>query len=204
LSVDPSLSPSDALFVAALREAGLISELRHLELSRAASYMGEGDVASRRIDLLAAYYEVEGDPISSKRRQAMDRWFLYNANDGLTAITLVQRLSAIAPEMDPARLTRIGGSAGALVLQSGDHVCALEDEREDAPGSVSVSVRELVRAFNVLLDRHGVRTRLVGLVGDGRREAYLGQSTMGTAIQLANADYLTAPDGETLMQLAAW
>ena len=71
-------------------------------------------------------------------------------------------------------------------------------------GRLTVSVRDVVRAFNILLDRHGVRTRLVGLFGDGAREAYFGQSSMGSAIALANAQYLDAPDGETLMQRTGW
>jgi hypothetical protein len=129
---------------------------------------------------------------------------LYAMDDGLTASELAERLLALTPEIRDASLERIGGRHGALVLRAGDHLCALEDEHEDDKGLVTVSVRELVRAVNVLLDRCGVRMRLVGLAGDGAREAYFAQTSMGSALQLANADYLDAEDAETLMQRAAW
>jgi len=89
-------------------------------------------------------------------------------------------------------------------LRAGEHVCALEDETHDDTGVISVSVRDIVRALNVLLERHSVRVRLIGLLGDGEREAYIGVSTMSAAVPLVENDCLAAPDAESLMQLAAW
>ncbi len=198
-----SLSIADCDFVTALHEAGVALELDGAELTRAARLAHAEPGPARRIDLLEAYYGAAGDPILSQRRHATDRWFVYSIEDGLTSSTLVQRLLASAPELSAARLERIGGEEGALILRAGDEVCGLEDDRIHQ-GLVTVSVRDMVRAFNVLLDRHGVRTRLVGLFGDGTREAYFGQSSMGSAIALANAQYLDAADAEILMQRTAW
>jgi len=198
------LTQEDCEFVTALHEANVALDLDGAELTRAAHYLRFENGPGRRLDLLDAYYAADGDPIVSQRRQATDRWFLFSADEGLTASSLVQRLLSVTPELGLARLERIGGADGALLLRAGEHVCGLEDDRLDEHGTVTVSVRDMVRAFNVLLDRHDVRTRLVGLFGDGTREAYFGQASMGSAIILANAQYLDAPDAEILMQRTAW
>ena len=203
-SESSGLSAADCDFVMALHEAGVALELDGAELTRAARLAHPDGGPARRIDLLEAYYAAAGDPLLSQRRQATDRWFVYSIEDGFTSSTLVQRLLAAAPELGAARLERIGGHEGALILRAGEAVCGLEDDQLHANGLVTVSVRDMVRAFNVLLDRHGVRTRLVGLFGDGTREAYFGQASMGSAIALANAQYLDAPDAEILMQRTAW
>lgn len=208
---EPPLAPAEGLltqddcdFVTALHDAHVALDLEGSELTRAAEYVRSESAPARRLDLLEAYYDADGDPIVSQRRKATDRWFLFSNDAGLTAAMLVQRLLTVTPELTMARLERIGGADGALVLRAGDHVCGLEDDRLDEYGAVTVSVRDMVRAFNVLLDRHGVRTRLVGLFGDGTREAYFGQASMGTAIILAHAQYLDVPDAESLMQRTAW
>lgn len=198
------LSHEDCDFVTALHEANVALELDGLELTRAARFLRGEHKPARRIDLLEAYYAADGDPILSQRRKATDRWFVYGVEEALHATELVHRLLSVTPELGSARLELIGGSDGPLILRAGEHVCGLEDDRIDDMGRLTVSVRDVVRAFNVLLDRHGVRTRLVGLFGDGVREAYFGQASMGSAIALANAQYLDAPDAETLMQRTAW
>lgn len=199
-----TLTDADCEFVTALHEAHVALDLDGAELMRVAHHVRCESGPGRRIDLLEAYYAANGDPMVSQRRQATDRWFLFSAEEGLTASALVQRLSSITPELGTARLESIGGNDGALLLRAGDHVCGLEDDRLDDHGTVTVSVRDMVRAFNVLLDRHRVRMRLVGLFGDGEREAYIGQASMGSAITLASAQYLDAPDAEILMLRTAW
>jgi hypothetical protein len=200
-----SLTPDDCSFVAALRAAGVASELEGPELARAAKQVRSPNRRARHIDLLASYYAAAGDPLASRRRQATDRWFCYSASDGLTAAQLLQRILSVLPEISSSvRLERVGGPAGTLVLHSGEHVCAIEDEREDEPGVPTVSVSGLVRGLNILLDRHGVRSRLLGLFGDGQREAYVSVSSMAAALPLAQADYLMATDAESLMELTGW
>jgi hypothetical protein len=84
-------------------------------------------------------------------------------------------------------------------------VCALEDELEDdSVEGRSVSVAGMVRALNVLLDRQGVRARLIGLFGDGSREAYVGIASLASAVPLAQADFLSVMDAEGLMEQTGW
>jgi hypothetical protein len=175
---------------------------------------------ARRLDLLVAYYGVENDPLAAQRRQATDRWFLFQAADALTAPQLLARLLDVVPELQGTELERVGGQDGTLVVRAGDDVCALEDEREEDVGTQStpssgpasgaqprastISVCDLVRALNVLLDRRSVRARLVGLIGDGSRDAYLGLPSVTSAIVLSSGDYLAVADAEALLDLTGW
>lgn len=200
----PPVSPEDAAFVAAIRAAGIASELTEAELARLVPNLPSGDVCVRRTDLLAAYYEAGGDALAAQRRQATDRWYLFRAEDGLSASQLLAGLLGVVPELNGAELERVGGAHGTLVVRAGDDVCALEDEREDEPGQVTVSVCDLVRAINVLLDRRLVRARIVGLIGDGAREAYVGLPSVTAAITLSSGDYLAVADAEALLDLTGW
>ncbi|MET0341798.1 MAG: hypothetical protein ABW252_12410 [Polyangiales bacterium] len=197
------LSADELGFVAALRAAGITAELDELELARAARHVHAVDRAARRIDLLAAYYETD-DPLVAQRRRATDRWFLFGADEGLDASALLGRVLTVVPELAGSELERVGGADGTLVLRAGEDVCALEDELELEPGIITVSVCDLVRAVNVLLDRRLVRARLVGLIGDGGREAYLGLPSATAAIGLSSGDYLAAADAEALLDLTGW
>lgn len=196
-------TPEDLHFVGALRSAGVVAELTDTELARAARFVHASDPASRRMELLTAYYDAE-DPLAAQRRRATDRWFLFAADEGLNATQLLSRLLLVVPELAGSELERVGGHDGTLVLRAGDDVCALEDELEVEPGMCTVSVSDLVRAVNVLLDRRVVRARLVGLLGDGTREAYLGLPSVTAAIGLSNGDYLAAVDAEALLDLTGW
>jgi len=225
-------SADDQRFAAALRSSGVASELTDAELARATAQLhGRAAVGARtdeprpstpsgparRLDLLVAYYGVEHDPLAAQRRQATDRWFLFQAADALTAPQLLARLLDVVPELQGTQLERVGGHDGTLVVRAGDDVCALEDEREEdgrgqsTPGSgaaeprvSSISVCDLVRALNVLLDRRSVRARLVGLIGDGSREAYLALPSVTSAIVLSSGDYLAVADAEALLDLTGW
>jgi hypothetical protein len=221
-----TLSQADLDFVAALRSAGVAGELSDTELARSAALVAARDtrhalgraagadgareseraphaVAARRLDLLTAYYRADQDALASQRRQATDRWFLFHAADALTAPQLLARLLDVVPELQGTELERVGGRNGTLVLRAGDDVCALEDEEVEGRES-TISVCDLVRAINVLLDRRAVRARLVGLIGDGRREAYLGLPSVTAAITLSSADYLAVSDAEALLDLTGW
>jgi hypothetical protein len=198
------LSPEELAFVAALRAAGLALELSDTELTRAAQHVQGQSRASRRLDLLAAYYDTPSDPLASRRRRATDRWFLFEADHSLNASQLLERVLDVVPELHGTELERVGGPDGTLVLRAGEDVCALEDEHEDDAGEPTVSVCDLIRAINVLLERRFVRARLVGLIGDGAREGYLGLPSVTAAIGLSSADYLAAPDAEALLDLTGW
>jgi len=201
-AVDESV-PDEAGFVAGLQAAGVLRELSLSELDRIQSNLRPGSGATRRLDLLEAYYAAGGDAVAALRRRATDRWFVFQATDNIGAPQLVQRLLGVVPELSGAHLERVGSSSGTLVLRLGEHLCALDDEQAER-GRASVSVLEVVRAMNVLLDRKNVRARLVGLLGDGVREAYLGLGSLMNALPLVEADYLTAVDAEGLMGLSAW
>ncbi|MDB4974408.1 MAG: hypothetical protein JWN48_2749 [Myxococcaceae bacterium] len=203
-----TLSEDERSFVAALRAAGIASELNEAEQARTAAHIrGEGRPA-RRLSLLASYYEAEHDALAGQRRKASDRWFLFDSAEGLNAHQLLARLLDIVPELQGTELERVGGRDGTLVLRDDDDVCALEDEQElegrEAPPYSTISVCDLVRAINVLLDRRAVRVRLVGLIGDGTREGYLGLPSVAAGIALSSADYLAVADAEALLDLTGW
>jgi hypothetical protein len=191
-------------FATALRAAGVAQELDETELARSLQGARGESRASRRLDLLAAYYAADHDPLAAKRRQATDRWYLHHAADAVDATQLLARLLDLVPELAGAELERLGGHDGPLVLRHYEDICALEDERQDGPGLLTLSVCDLVRAINVLLERRAVRARLVGLLGDGHREAYLALPSVTSAITLSNADYLAAVDAESLLDLTGW
>jgi hypothetical protein len=190
--------------VAGLQAAGMLRELSLSELDRIVrSLPEEGEALARRLTLLEGYYSAGADAVAALRRRATDRWFMYHASDSIGASQLVQRLLGVLPEIAGAHLERVGSDAlGTLVMRQGEHVCAIDDDAMSDDGSVSV--QEIVRAMNVLLDRKGVRARLVGLFSDGAREAYVGLPSLSSALALVEADFLTAPDVETLMSLTAW
>jgi hypothetical protein len=205
----PSAAPGDAgesSLVAGLQAAGMLRELSLSELDRIIRALPESSTpVERRLLLLEAYYGASSDAVAALRRRATDRWFIFSAHDNLGAPQLVQRLLGVLPEIAGAHLERVGsagGALGTLVLRLGEHVCAIDDDI--AGRDTSVSVQEIVRAMNVLLERKGVRARLVGLFGDGSREAYVGLPSLSAALALVEADFLTAPDVETLMALTAW
>ena len=198
------LTEDDLRFVAALRAVGVATELTEVELARTAPYIrGEGRPA-RRLQLLACYYAAEHDVLAAQRRQATDRWFLFDAADGLSAPQLLAKLLDVVPELQGTTLERVGGRDGTLVLRADDDVCAIEDEDHVEPGMATVSVCDLVRAINVLLDRRTVRARLVGLIGDGTREGYVALPSVAAGIALSSADYLAVIDAEALLDLTGW
>ncbi|MDQ3032202.1 MAG: hypothetical protein M3Y87_07290 [Myxococcota bacterium] len=209
------------MFLDVLRAAGLAKDLAGDELLRVATAIADADGLERRIDLLESYYGAAGDQGIGEARRTGDRFFLQHASDPVTAAGLVTRLGEITPELGAIALERIGaGDDGPLVLRAGEHFCALLDEHEEtldtdeidlrdleerrrAGGVTMVTVRGLVRAVNVLLDRHGVRERLVALRSDAQREVYLATSVTD-AIQLARGGWLEDDDVEEVMELGGW
>lgn len=213
------LDESDREFVSALRAAGLVAELDDEELLRIASEAGESeDEDAHRVTLLELYYDGAGARDDAERRRRADRFFVQRVGEPATAAGLVTRLTALAPELGDVVLERIGGGDGPLVLRSGDHVAAVLDDYEEETdtgdfdlavaearkrGVMMVTVRGLVRAINVLLDRREIRTRLVALRGDDDREVYVGLG-ITEALSLARAGHLDDEDPEQVMDLGAW
>ena len=58
-------------------------------------------------------------------------------------------------------------------------------------------------ALNVLLDRYGVRERLVPLRSDAAREVYVALP-LTEALELARLGHLEEESGEAVMELACW
>ncbi|HJL05726.1 MAG TPA: hypothetical protein RMH85_07615 [Polyangiaceae bacterium LLY-WYZ-15_(1-7)] len=212
----PTPEQADTAFLDHLRQAGLVHELtdslRGILLERLEP---RDDEDARRLDLLALYYGTE-DPEVRARRMQKDRWVLHDDQDRVSAHDLVRRLTELAPELGEVSLERIGSDDGPLVLRAGEHLSAVTDVEEDDDDldtgqidlseieeQVSVTVRSLVRAVNVLLDRHGVRERFVPLRGDGRREAFLAAG-VSEALSLCNGACLEEDSPERLMEFAAW
>ncbi|HJL18845.1 MAG TPA: hypothetical protein RMH99_24495 [Sandaracinaceae bacterium LLY-WYZ-13_1] len=212
------LDEQDRVYLEALRDAGLLAELDAEELLRVASEVEETDAERRRVDLLELYFDAAGDEEAARRRRSADRFFVQRVGDPATAAGLVERLAALTPELEGVVLERIGGGDGPLVVRSGESFSAvlddyeeetdtdqidlreLERRREDVP---MVTVRGLVRALNVLLDKQGVRERLVSLRGDADREVYV-KLGVAEAVQLARSGYLEDVEAEDVMELGGW
>ena len=206
------LEEEDTAFIEALRAAGLLHALDADELLRVANDLDEdGDNAeSRQVEILELYYDAAGDAGASEKRRRKDRFFLQQVGAPATAAGLVERLASLTPELSAVELERIGGDEGPLVLRCGDDFSSVLDDYEDDEdgegGNVEVpmvTVRGLVRAINVLLERNGVRERLVALTGDREREVYVALG-LAEAIQLHQAGLLEDEDVESVMSLAAW
>ncbi len=213
----PRLDADDRAFWQALRDANLLEELDPDGLVRMSAELSESDSERRRIALLELYYAADGEPVTAARRRRADRFFLQRIGEPATAAGLVARLAELAPELPEVTLERIGGSDGPLVLRSGEHMAAVLDDYEEETDTGEfdlteaearrrapmVTVRGLVRAVNVLLDRFGVRQRLVNLRGDDEREVYVGVGVT-EAVLLVNAGHLEDETPEDVMNLGAW
>ena len=215
------LEDADVEFFDRLRAVGLLRGLDADELLRVASELDEegDDDEARQVDLLEIYYDAEGDPARSRTRRTEDRFFIQRAGDPATAAGLVERLAALTPELREVTLERFGGTDdGPLVVRSGDDFSGVLDDYEEETDSAElamdhgktretaipmVTVRGLVHAINVLLNRNGVRERLVPLSGDHEREVYVGVG-VAEAIQLAQDGLLEDDDVESVMMHAAW
>ena len=215
------LDPDVLKFIEAVRAAGLAPDLAGDELLRVATMVGDGGGTEKRLDALEAYYAANGDAQLSRTRRSVDRFFLLRATEPTTAGALVTHLAELVPEVGAIALERIGGGTdGPLVLRAGEIFAALLDDYEESMDTDEIDLRELearraaehttmvtlrglVRAVNVLLDRKGVRERLVALRGDDVREAYIATSVT-EAIELARGGYLDDDDVEDVMELAGW
>lgn len=213
------LEPEEMDFLKALRSAGVAKDLEGDELLRVATEIGDGEALKRRTDLLVAYYDAGGNSQVARARRLADRAFVQRADDPVTAGELVAKLAALSPELGPVKMERIGSAPDApLVLRAGEHFVALLDEYEESLDTDEIDLRELeerrrrgqmvtvrglVRAINVLLDRNGVRERLIALLCDDDREIYVATSVTD-AVELVRGGWLEDEDVEGVMELAGW
>lgn len=212
------LDDDDIAYLDALKDAGLLGELDAEELLRVATEVAEPDAERRRVQLLELYYAAGGDAAAAERRRRTDRFFLQRAGEPATAAGLVERLVALTPELSNVQLERIGGPEGPLVLRCGEDCSAVLDDYEEEADTDEIDLREiearrgevpmvtvrgLVRALNVLLDRNDVRERLVALRGDEEREVYV-QLGVTEALTLVKAGHLEDVEAEDVMELAGW
>lgn len=202
-SIPPPLPDEvDELYFEALRGAGLFSELNDVLLHVLQERVGSKDEDARRLDLIELYYDANGDVSAADRRWSRDRMVLLRADNGATARQVVSALAQTYEALEDTHLERLGGDDGPLVLRSGEHISAVDDDAA-AAGDHTVSIRSLVAAFNVLLERCNEQRRLVPLRGDGRREVYVALP-MDAAVSLCLASHLDEMSTNELMTLAGW
>lgn len=212
----PTPADQDRAFADRLRRAGLLGELTDGLLEVLLERVDpRGDEQARRLDLLTLYYEGGGDAEVASRRARSDRWLLHQDGEPSNAHAIVRRLAALAPELGPVSLERIGTDDGPLVVRAGDHLSAVIDHEDDfdtgeidlteldADAGEMISVRGLVRALNVLLDRHQIRERWIGLASDGEREAFVALG-VAEAMLLCRSGELEHASPEEVMEFAAW
>ncbi len=212
----PTPDQEDRAFVDRLRSAGLLTELSDGLLEVLVDRVDpRSDAHARRLDMLALYYDGGGDAQTAKRRTHRDRWLLHRDGEPSNAHAIVHKLAALAPELGAVSLERIGTEDGPLVVRAGDHLSAVTDHEDDVDtgeidltgldqeGGEMISVRGLVRALNVLLDRCGVRERWVPLASDGEREAFVVLG-VAEAMLLCQSGDLEHPSPEEVMEFAAW
>lgn len=195
----------DREFVRHLQKAGLLDELDDHMLATLSNQVKSEDPLSRRLELLEAYYGGAGDAVISIRRRSADRFMMHRAKDPVTAQMLVERMGLVTPQLGEVHIERIGDD-GPVVLRSGAHMAAVVDTHEDvddAHGRPLVTVRSLVHALNALMNKAGARERLVGLLADEEREAYVA-TTIAHALNLCKAGLLEDANPEEMVELAAW
>jgi len=220
-SPSPTRSPltaEDQAFADAFRGVGLAPDLVGEELLRVARVARSEPGIERTMDLVEAYYEAAGDDALSQARRSVDRYLCQHAGDAVGTTALLNHLGALAPELGEIALERIGGGEeGPLVLRAGEHFAALLDDYEEnletgeidlrdieaARQGQAVTLRGLVRALNALLERFGVRERMVPLRSDADREIYIALP-LTEALELARAGHLEEESAEDVMELGCW
>lgn len=200
----PTPDQADTAYASKLKEAGLLGELSDTLLMVLLERVdAKDDEDARRLDLLSLYYLGGDDEEVATRRRAVDRWLVHDERRPANAHAIVRRLAQLAPELGDVSLERIGSDDGPLVVRAGDHLSAVTDDEEEEAEHGYITVRGLVGAFNVLLERNEIRERWVQLRGDGRREGFIAVG-VSEAMLLCRYDCLEEDDPEKLMEFGAW
>ena len=207
----PTPNDNDGSFVTAMQGAGLLADLDDNEFLRIIEDLPDTLTgAARRMELLSRYFQ-GGDEAASARRTKTDRFFIHREADAVSAQSILRRVSALAPEIGQVSLERIGEARyGQLVLRTQEHVVPVVDDDEvdedDATVPImmpTVTVRGIVQATNVLLQRAGVRVRMIPLASNDFAEAYISM-TVRAVMELAKGGFLDEDDPEELMEFAGW
>jgi len=196
----------DVKFVNALTGAGLLTEMSADELEHVLLGQASVDAATRYLDILEHYYAANGDANVGLRRRMTDRFFMHRAEDPATARQLLVRLVLLTPELGGVKLEKMGdGPDSTCILRAGDDAAGIFDDGDEVAASVdgTVSIRGLVRAVNVLLERSKQRHRFVPIMRDDSREAYVATTVTG-ALNLCQQEYLEETDVEALIDFASW
>ncbi len=203
----PRPTVEDLWFVNELSAAGLLDSLRANELNEIARKLGDSAGSTRVVQLLVTYYRAD-----IGRRMA-DRFYLASDDEVITAPEIVERLAALNPEVGDVRIERIGSKDGPLVLRAGELVAGIVDDYEESleTGEIdlrdlegeTISVRGIVQAINVLLERVGVEPRMLPLVSDDTREVYVAVGP-SSALALQAAGLVDIDDPDELMEHASW
>jgi len=206
--------PDEIEFINDLSAADLVGELAEAELKVLSLSLGDVRGINRRIDLLAAYYDAGGDSVASLRRRKTDRFFVLRDQDSETAVTVVERLSEVLPELPGLGIQRIGdGEDSALLLCSGDQIAGVVDDYELLLDTDEVdlrmledrtlSVRSIVQAVNMLLERMSIEERMISLKSDLHREVYVAMNREA-AERLAKASRIDEIDADETIEHACW
>lgn len=208
----PSPAESDGTFVTAMQGAGLLTDLDDSEFVRIIEDLPDTLTGpARRMELLCLYFQGGDDANAGWKRTQTDRFFIHRETDAVSAQSILRRVSALAPEIGQVSLERIGEARyGQLVLRTGEHVVPVVDDDEvdedDATVPITmptVTVRGIVQATNVLLQRAGVRVRMIPLASNDFAEAYIAM-TVRAVMELAKGGFLDDNDPEELMEFAGW
>ena len=134
--------------------------------------------------------------------------------DAQSAVSVVERLSEVLPELPGLCIQRIGeGDESALLLCSGEQIAGVVDDYELQLDTDEVdlrvledrtlSVRSIVHAVNMLLERIGIEDRLISLKADLHREVYVALNREA-AERLAKASRIDEIDAEETIEHSCW
>ena len=200
ITIDPL---HDREFVDLLQVVGLASELDTNHLHSVTNDLAETRIDVRRMDILERYYKANGDNRTASQRKRSDRLIVHNASDRVTARALIERMSALVPEVATTELQRIGGQDGPLVLRSGDNLSAITDDDIEMSEEGTLSVKSIVRAFNRLIAYTSLSFRFVPLVSDESREIYVALSKEGM-LKMVHGGCVERLPMSSIDDFAAW
>ena len=96
------LTPEEAGFVSRLHEASLCGELDGLELTRSARLIEHNSAPARRLDLLDAYYEADGDPSRDSNGALLLRAEAFGIRGGWRAVEATLAATPVRDETGAA------------------------------------------------------------------------------------------------------
>lgn len=221
-----TFSSEEHAFLITLKKGHRLSGCDQEEINRMSALMddmegtldrNEPTAIRRRLEILELYFSPDSPTLRDQRRRE-DRYISRAVGDKDNLLHMLSELSFLYPELAPVTYERVGG---VLLIKAKEHVSAVLDDFEELSdsseidmlaiehklkheGTVSrVTFRGVVRAINVLLDRVGVRERLLPLRSDHKRESYIALG-VAEAIEIAREDWLGEQEAEAILNLGGW